>query len=326
MENKSVMNNFGEVDRGGVGSFEATEEKKESVSGITGEFERLADKRCKKCKGKGQTVGALGVVLRCSCTFDKNNNVVEVKKVNNEKKTSEIMIKKLGLVPGGREKDNFDVDALQQRMIEEYVKNGYVVKNYNDYEELLTMLLAYVEHDRKIPSSYLIGAPNGMSKTTFANHLIRLGHSKGLRMVPYVSLMEIYDKYRGHLEKSGVVIKQSVSDSVQTEEEERYCGECSEIIREYKWNDFVNCDILVTCLSDSMCADVEMSILKMLLKDRARMCKPTIVFLDVALASYLYNCRIKMAETFKSEYISNSTKPSFSKLKYISCYLYKKNV
>jgi len=61
--------------------------------------------------------------------------------------------------------------------------------------------------------------------------------------------------------------------------------------------------------------------LKRLLKIRARMSKPTIVFIDVALNSYLFN--YPESNNFRREFISNRETCGYGKLYYTSCFLIK---
>lgn len=301
---------------------EKREEKKEG-----NDWSVLADPNCKWCKGSGQRSGILGL-SRCQCTVngsrreqdnkDRSDNVEKVLRVADEKRAVATRV-----VPADREKDEFDVEVLRQRVKESYTNDGKTrMQNYLMYEEILKEIITKIKFGDKITNSYLIGAPNGMSKNTFANYAIKICQSKGMKVVPYVSLLEIYDKYVQHMERSQARLY-SLVPAIEgwRRENDTYEYGCCETLVEYKWLDFVNADILFTCVNDSSSAEVEVFVLKSLLKARARMGKPTVVFMDIGIQRFTRGNN--NALVFKTEFINNTPVDSLSKLRHISCFLAK---
>lgn len=277
--------------------------------------------KCLTCMDKGSyTDEDTGIDIRCNCTLVDKYKDKEVQiKDDGVKKGDNISAELIGLVPKERMEDNFSVEILKDRIIEQYGVRGYSIKGYNPYEELMATILYKIENKERIMSSYLIGSPNGMGKTTLANTSIKIMHKQGKKAVAYISLLELYDVYIEHLNRIseisdgiGVRFKDSNGD---------YGEKYSEVDEKaVKWKDVIDAEVLFTSLTSPEFSRLEISMLKIILNGRGKKMKPTIVFTDFALGAY--TSKGKDGYYFWDEYIDYSTGKylCYDKLRYLSCF------
>lgn len=247
-----------------------------------------------------------------------------------------------GIVPKHREDDEFSPDYTRNYINECYKYDKIPVRGLDKYIELLSKILLDIRSDKQIDRSYFISAHNGYGKTTFANTCIKYLHKSGKKVVPYLSLQEIYniviaenlllrinkayitqdEKRVGHsLDDSNKYVDWKANKQTGAVFEQYNIEAFVENYASFNFSyaDFINCEILFTCFSPSFMQCYELPTLKMLLQERSRRGKPTIVFGDQALGAY-----IKQGDNdvMWKEMLAKNAYENFclDRLNYIACY------
>ena len=176
---------------------------------------------CLKCNGTGQYEDKItGLTIKCECQNVKNasglkdncviDNVVpsgvntdgyiapmtpsEVARNNGELTIGDNESAFAhGIIPKHRETDEFSPDYTRNYINECYKYDKIPVRGLDKYIELLSKILLDIRSDKRLDRSYFISAHNGYGKTTFANTCIKYLHKAGKKVVPYLSLQEIYN-------------------------------------------------------------------------------------------------------------------------------------
>ena len=293
---------------------------------------------CLKCNGTGQYEDKItGLTIKCECQNVKNasglkdncviDNVVpsgvntdgyiapmtpnEVARNNGELTAGDNESAFAhGIIPKHREDDEFSPDYTRNYINECYKYDKIPVRGLDKYIELLSKILLDIRSDKRLDRSYFISAHNGYGKTTFANTCIKYLHKAGKKVVPYLSLQEIYNIViaenlllrinKAYITQDEKRVEHSLENS------DKYVNwkankQTGAVFEQYNINafvenyatfnfsyaDFINCEILFTCFSPSFMQCYELPTLKMLLQERSRRGKATIVFGDQALGAYI---------------------------------------
>ena len=268
---------------------------------------------CSRCEGRYKYLDETGIELDCNCILENiDYKFVDIK--GKEKENVEIDALVHGIIPKERIGDEFSLEYLKNRVKEIEETSGWEIKNFKEYEEVLYSIVSNLNLGKKLNESYLISAHNGFGKTTFVNTCQKICIVNGWRVVPYISLIELnemYSKYINYLR--GIIL------------------ECyNEFGVGYK--EYIGADLVFLYLSAVNFYDVELPMLKLILTERAKRFRPTVVTCEFAIRDY----RIEMSEFMdrekKSSFLrqnerfwmdhleSNVFRSSFDRFKYVSCY------
>lgn len=233
---------------------------------------------CIKCGGTGKIITeSLGLTVKCSCAIEgesKTKNIITEKPIYSVTKADEISCVERGLVPKHRENDEYSSDKVLETIGEMAKAQKFEIKGWGEYSKTLDKIISTISIGEKLDSSYILGAPNGFGKTTFANTCIKRLDSMGYKAVPYISLFEIAE-LRGEYEKRilGYINRENI-------------GEGNEEIK-FNWKDYVESDLLITYLTTLDNKKIEVSTLKTIMDIRGPKGLPTIVFTSSSLKPYL---------------------------------------
>jgi len=241
---------------------------------------------CNKCNDVGYIINALGMKIKCSCKIESpiKEKVIEVGKPSyhvTEAQKEVTVTKKL--IPDARANDEFDEQFIKNRLTKMCKAQDCKIMRFAEYTEALNEIIVGISIGT-LNKSYLIGAPNGFGKTTFANTCIKRLDAMGKKAVPYISLFEIgallleYEKkIMGAIDRR----KEIVSENED------------EIIYEYKWEEYMKSDVLFTYLTTLERADAEVKLLKEIIQIRGPKGLPTVVFTDISMMPYFNNKLLK---------------------------------
>lgn len=237
--------------------------------------------KCYKCNDTGYTVtGPLKIRVKCSCQIE--SSVKETirkeldKPVYHVTKAEKIVSGAKGLVPAQRINDEYDEDILTDNIANMCRAQRCKVKGFSNYSEVLSTIIAKISTGT-LSQSYILGAPNGFGKTTFANTCIKRLDSMGLRAVPYISLFEIAELRVEHEKR----LLGYLNKTIKTDTEEGGGG------ISYTWTDYVKSDVLFTYLTTLENKKVEAAVLKAIMEIRGPKGLPTIVLTSSSLKPYL---------------------------------------
>lgn len=288
---------------------------------------------CLRCKGTGiYDDPETGLQLKCNCKTPENSSLLKdnvsdgnitgvnigkgiVESMGFTNATNEAAYVN-GAVPLHRKDDCFSVDYLREYAAKSIEKGGWVLNGLEErYIPTLSNIYLSILKGEPVRKSYLITSHNGFGKTTFANTCIKKLFEQGKRVVPYLSLYDIYniinaEKYLVMLNKSYIskAIDRALSvdadgDVYGTVEDKRTMEEAARVFKkhsldqllkdynnfEFGYSDFVNADLMFTSISENMFNDVEVPLLKVLLQERSKRGRATVVFGDRALKDYMYS-------------------------------------
>ncbi len=253
---------------------------------------------CPLCNGSGKVIGDFGLEVECECVREIAEKIERMK----VEPRSEIVapnifgemefeqkFRHMKLVPEHRIHDDFSsehVKIVAVQMATRLKSNLSSVADMNKYLELLEGFLSELRCRRLPKRSYIIGASNGLGKTTFANTAIKIMASNGMKAVPYIALVELAEKWadamarlRDRIEARG----RAAVSKVEVDDE----GE--ELQSVYDWEDYVNSDLAIVSLTSTneSVMLIETQCLKALLELRDAKGKPTIVFTSESLDWYM---------------------------------------
>lgn len=322
---------------------------------------------CLKCGGTGKVVDPItGIEVACDCQIDvkqeSKNKALEYLIKQKEKvesgtaecetgeftKGNRVTVGEsksayaVGAIPEHRKDDNFSVEYLKESIRERYKTDKRPVNGINNYINTLSGIYLDIQEDKKVDNSYFISAHNGYGKTTFANTCIKLLHSKGKLVVPYIPLIEIYNiinaenllfrvakaNIKNEREQEGYTYS-TTSDKIVMYDKHNECGVLANYNLEnfvkrystfnYSYKDFLECELLFTCFSEIFLHKTEMMTLTYILKERSRIGKATVVFGDKSLSNYKENGDARL---YWDDLVANTQyeKRSLDRLVYVACY------
>lgn len=200
------------------------------------------------------------------------------------------------LVPKVYQDVEYDREYVKQNVEKIIRLNKRAVKVFHldKYLDILDVILAGVRAGKKPSTSYIIGAPNGYGKTTFANTLIKIMFAHGWRAAPYISLSELAEiKLAAEtriMNGFGEVRKRSKLDREEFKYDDVAGGVYKEpevlITNKFSWSEYINTEILIVYLTDHMSRKLESEVLKSVLEVRGTKGLPTIVMMSNSLNIY----------------------------------------
>jgi hypothetical protein len=250
---------------------------------------------------------------------------------------------KLGLVPERYKMAEFSEEKIKENIKKEHSLAGhkFVVRRMTDYFEVVTEIINSIQRKQLPSRSYLIGAPNGFGKQSFATDCIVYSLMNGWKTVPYISLSELAelkvanDKVlmrglMGYEAKSEVIpfnFNAGEYDVDGTYTEYSYTvNTADDLIKrpmvltgQYSWSEYINAPVLFCFFSGQESKVVESQILYTLLSIRSAKGFPTIVTMSTSLNLYKNDPYIgKYVWNEIQSYNPNDT--SYGKVYHVSCY------
>lgn len=280
---------------------------------------------CAICKGAGKYKNSLGIEVTCKCTYEDIKTPIMPIMTKLSKGDNESAVYN-GMIPEGRISDNFDFNKLRDRVESQYA-GEYHIDHFEDYVNLLNQILATIDSGEMLTGSYIIGAPNGFSKTTFANTCIKMMYKQGRKTAPYASLVEIFEVYKKYDNRVKLVERMD-TDLDDRELSPVYPIDRSflpEYLTKHGMKVYLDADILFTNLTRVEYRERELAMIALLTEARAKQGKSTIIFIDVSLKYYTGINGDKLR--FWDEWIdhTNGKYSSPGKYTYLSCFKKPKN-
>lgn len=275
---------------------------------------------CSLCGDTGKYVNSMGIEVTCKCTYEDIKVPLMPLKTGLTMGDNESAVYN-GFVPEGRMNDNYSEEILRERVSAQY-EGMYHVVNFENYITTLNNILYSITNGQNLPGSYIIGAPNGFSKTTFANTCIKILEKQGKKAAPYASLVEIFEVYKKYDNK--VRLKEVMDvDHEDLKGESVYPIDRSflpDYLTRHGMKVYLDADVLFTNLTRVNYKERELAILALLTEARAKQGKCTIIFTDISLQYYTNVDKDKMR--FWDEWIDHSQGKytSAGKYTYISCF------
>lgn len=291
-----------------------------------------------------------------------NSDNLEVLETEEEKKINSIITTKItkatreacvraSIIPEAYINTEFDANKVRDNYKEQSIntKKHEMIK-FDDYIGITCSILSLIRAGQKLRGSYIIGAPNGLGKTSFVHTALMLMYQRRMRVVPYISLSEIaelrlenerrlargldvklssrfngenitYQNDRMDPERSKYVDMSYYSDI----EDRDYYKKPTVITGQYSYSEYLNAEILFCFLTEPSSKEIESYTLKSVLEIRSAKGLPTIVMVSTSLNPYKNHNVI--GPLIWQEILSYSNnKKSFDRLEHISCFRMQRGV
>ena len=185
----------------------------------------------------------------------KDTEVKLVKPVIEIKRGVKEMAVHSGLIPLSYMDTEFDERKIKNNIMEQArsSKRRFKMKQFDVYMSTLNMIISQIR-TKDIPKcSYLIGAPNGLGKTSFVNTCLKIMLQNEWIATPYVSLFELAEiraEHERNLINSVSLSKWARKDEEDTQESFYYKdrSDCVKMPRtitnRFSWSEYMNSEIL----------------------------------------------------------------------------------
>jgi len=248
-------------------------------------------------------VSAADVFKNSNIKINRVENIKEelgIKEIGDETKPVMLVSKAVeeqavreALIPYIYEKVEYDRDYVKKSVEKVLKMNKRAMKIFylDKYLDLLDTIVGGIRAGKKPSLSYIIGAPNGFGKATFANTLIKIMFAHGWKVAPYVSLVELAEI---RLEAENRLMNSYYGNKSKLDKEdftyESVGGVYKEpqvvITNKFSWSEYLSTDVLVVHMTDVSSKQIESSVLKSLLDIRGVKGLPTIVMTANSLNPY----------------------------------------
>lgn len=238
-------------------------EKKEEKKGLDG---------CTICNGYGVYEDEYGNVLQCSCVLKKDEAIKKVAdnvnmfKMGHNLCDAESAVAN-GLIPEHRKADIFNEKRVKEvaTKVGQVLQVSYVNGSFTKYLAELDNISARIRNNIKLGGSYMIYAPNGFGKTTFANECIKTLFAQEKKCVPYTSLIALARERKKYIERK-----------------ELFGSGGSKKANTYNWMDYIDASVVFLFVDTDMLVENKQvwGLLSTILEERR---KPTIIFTEVPL-------------------------------------------
>lgn len=248
--------------------------------------------------------------IRRKAELDKASSYITMSKESNEALRDRAV--KLGLVPPPYRNAEFDQDKIQENITKQQNASGHKFKviRSSDYFDIANSIISTIRANKIPDKSYIIGAPNGFGKQSFATDCILASLRNGWITVPYISLLELGELKtandrvieRGLMGMETEIAHQPFNFNTgkfDTEPEivekyyyamgDRYTDIKSPTIitGQYSWSEYINAPVLICFFSGIESKLVESQTLYTLLNIRSAKGYPTIATISTSLDIYL---------------------------------------
>ncbi len=244
---------------------------------------------CDKCQNGWIITPPLGLKVKCSCIIEspiKEDNSILEKPVYHVTGAQKELAVQRRLIPEARMNDEFDEQFVKNRVVDMCRSQDCQIKNFQKYIDTLNEIILSISFGN-MNKSYIIGAPNGFGKTTFANTCIKRLSAMDKKVAPFISLFELADLRVEHEKK---LLGWATSSKKPEKVED---GEEQPIEYEYTWKDYMQSDVLFTYLTTLENKKVEVLTLKAIIDIRGPKGLNTVVFTDSSMNPYLNDCNLK---------------------------------
>ena len=288
----------------------------QSIEGLKLTLKEI-DLGCDKCNHTGIIIDPeTGISMQCECLIERIQKLKEqLNRTHAPKYTlsNDESSRKLieAIIPFHRRDDEYNSDITEQKILEIIKARNARTTNSVMYKNLLDKLLSDISLGL-LDNSYIIGAPNGFSKTTFVYTCLKRLIAQGKKVVPYKSLAELAQI---KLDYEKLVLEQF-----------KYGTKSKKSSLEFTWRDYLEADVLFTYLSSVSSAELESAVLSSIMQIRGQNGKPTIVMTSTTLKIYTNNPDLNnyyWADML--DYTSNKTDKkrnvSMDRLIHYSCYI-----
>lgn len=228
-------------------------------------------------------------------------------KTNNDLRTLAV---NMGLIPPIYKNASFDKEKIQQHVLDlaKSSRDRIKVSRYNEYCETCYSIINTVRVGKLPTKSYIIGAPSGFGKQSFAVDCILASLHNGWVTVPYISLMELgeiraaNDRVieRGLMGMETKIAQQPFNYATGEYEDgegiESYYWAIGDkytdlktptiITGRYSWSEYINTPLLVCFFSGIESKVVESQTLYTILNIRSAKGFPTIALISTSLEMY----------------------------------------
>lgn len=218
---------------------------------------------------------------------------------------------KLGLIPPGYRDATFDTNKIQENIVKQQNMSGHkfnVIRS-KEYFETANSIINTIRANKIPDCSYILGAPNGFGKQSFATDCILASLNNGWITVPYISLLELGELKtandrvieRGLMGMETEIAHQPFNfntgkfDSDPEIVEQYYYAMGDKytdiknptiITGRYSWSEYINAPVLVCFFSGIESKLVESQTLYTLLNIRSAKGYPTIAMISTSLDMY----------------------------------------
>lgn len=251
----------------------------------------------------------------------------------------QIAAAKAGLIPEAYINCQFDIEKIIENQREQlkFSPRKFMVQRFNDYKNVTTGIISTIIAHKIPDQSYIIGAPNGFGKTSFANTCILNLYAQGrLPITPYISLTDLAQikltnekrllsglsperHYKGTISTDAQLGEDFTQAFYDKFDSETYVKKPINLIDKFSWSEYMNCDILFCYFTDVGSKVIESEMLKTALTIRGAKGLPTIAMISSSLDPYKRDKYL--AEYVWNEILAyNSAEPSYDRVKHISCY------
>lgn len=252
---------------------------------------------------------------------------------------------KAALIPEAYINTEFDVLKVRDNYRDQSTNTRkHEMIHFDEYIETTCDILNSIRRGEKIQGSYIIGAPNGLGKTSFVHTALMLMYQRRMRVVPYISLSEIAELKVENEKRLARGLEMKLSDRVYQEnitylndkgdpnrsrhvemsyyvdiEDNNYYKKPTVITGQYSYSEYLNADILFCFLTEPSSKEIESYTLKSILEIRSAKGLPTVVMVSTSLNPYK-NHNVLGPLVWQEILSYNSNKKSFDRLEHISCF------
>lgn len=237
------------------------------------------------------------------------------------------------LVPEKYKDSVFDGEKIKRNIQEDIRRshNMYSVERLSKYTETCYGILSTLRTGNLPDRSWLIGAPNGFGKTTFANECILTMEQKGMRAVPYVPLITLAEvkvaeekRLLSPFQYKRMFDRNTGEDYTSVEINSTYGKMPIDITGRYSWSEYMEAECLICYFTDVSSRHIESHILYQILAIRSVKALPTIVMIATSLKPYI-NDRVLKEQVWDEILGIEDVKYGYDMLTHVSCYKLRRN-
>lgn len=277
------------------------------------------------------------------------NNIIKI-----TKSTRDACVKAC-IIPEAYINSEFNIEKVRLNYTEQSAgTKKYEMINFEDYLDVTCHILSTLRAGKKLDGSYIIGAPNGMGKTSFAHTALMIMYERRMNIVPYISLSELaeikvenerriargigmnmsksFNEYNITYQNDRADNSRSISDDLSYYADinnDNYYKKPTVITGQFSWSEYINADVLICFLSGVATREIESHVLKTILEIRGAKGLPTIVTISTSLNPYKNHAtlgpfiwqEILTYSTDKNKVLNN-----YDRLEHISCFRVNKGV
>lgn len=249
---------------------------------------------CPLCNGTGYKVGDWGMSVVCDCVIEQMNatdqkeldqkqtdQTQQIITVSNTNVYLQQIINDGIITPSDLKLEysrDYTLKSLKERCEALHLKVSK--SQVSECLDVLDSILTSLRLGQLPTKSYAIGAENGIGKTTFALTAIKLAAQQNMKVVPYIDMTTLAEKYLEYSQQVRSLYEQSGNGQNIN---------LNTLNKKFGWCDYVEADLCIVSLTggNANIAYVELDTLLTLLTKRSDRRKPTIVLMRVPVEYYV---------------------------------------